>query len=58
MTQITPPEAGSYAGAVVAIVASMTSDAVGHLRRYFHSARHVLPELPFYMQRRDQREQR
>lgn len=57
MTQVSAPEAGSYAGAVVAIVASITLTQWGiivgivtALATFFLNA--------FYMRRRDEREQR
>jgi len=57
MTQVSAPEAGSYAGAVVAIVASLTLTQWGiivgiitALATFFLNA--------FYMHRRDQREER
>jgi preprotein translocase subunit YajC len=57
MTQITPPEAGSYAGAVVAIVASMTLTQWGIFVGIFTALATFFLNW-FYMQRRDQREQR
>ena len=57
MNQVSAPEAGSYAGAVVAIVASLTLTQWGivvgiltALATFFLNA--------FYMRRRDQREER
>jgi uncharacterized membrane protein (DUF485 family) len=57
MTQVTAPEAGSYAGAVVAIVASLTLTQWGIIVGIFTAlATFFLNAL--YMHRRDQREQR
>jgi uncharacterized membrane protein (DUF485 family) len=57
MNQVSPAEAGSYAGAVVAIVASLTLTQWGIIVGIFTAlATFVLNAI--YMRRRDQREQR
>jgi uncharacterized membrane protein (DUF485 family) len=60
MIQVTPPtaaEAGSYAGAVVAIVASMTLTQWGILVGIFTALATFFLNA-FYMRRREQREER
>lgn len=57
MTQVTAPEAGSYAGAVVAIVASLTLTQWGIIVGIFTALATFFLNA-FYMRRRDQREQR
>ena len=60
MIQVTPPtagEAGSYAGAVVAIVASLTLTQWGILVGIFTALATFLLNA-YYMDRRDRREQR
>lgn len=57
MTQVSAPEAGSYAGAVVAIVASMTLTQWGIFVGIFTALATFFLNA-FYMRRRDMREQR
>jgi len=57
MNQVSAPEAGSYAGAVVAIVASITLTQWGILIGIFTALATCMLNA-FYMRRRDEREQR
>lgn len=57
MNQVSAPEAGSYAGAVVAIVASMTLTQWGILVGIFTALATFFLNA-FYMRRREQREER
>jgi CDP-diglyceride synthetase len=57
MNQVSAPEAGSYAGAVVAIVASLTLTQWGIIVGIVTALATFFLNW-FYIQRRDQREQR
>lgn len=57
MNQVSPPEAGSYAGAVVAIVASLTLTQWGIIVG-IATALATFVLNAFYLHRRDLREQR
>lgn len=57
MNQVSAPEAGSYAGAVVAIVASLTLTQWGIIVGIV-TALATFCLNAFYMRRRDQREER
>jgi len=57
MTQVSAPEAGSYAGAIVAIVASLTLTQWGVIAGIITALVTCAANL-FYMARKDQREER
>ncbi|SDC68730.1 Bacteriophage holin family HP1 [Massilia sp. PDC64] len=57
MTQVSAPEAGSYAGAIVAIVASLTLTQWGVIAGIVTALVTCAANL-FYMARKDRREER